>query len=495
MTDTFKKIVDVIPSAWQFPEITCARIALDDKSFQTKNFRETTWKQTSKIHVHGKQVGILEVFYLEDKPEIDEGPFLKEEMKLINSIAERVGRIIERRQAEEDLIQYRKHLEELVEKRTNEFTIANKQLQQEVIKHKQTELALQESENKFKSLFNNTNDAIFMHDLNGFFLEVNEIACKRLGYNRNELLQMNTVDINNAEYVKRISELNKEISEKGHAIFETVHVRKDGSTIPTELSSRIIDFRGKKAILCIGRDITDRKLAEENIKKYINELKYSNELKNLFTDIMRHDLLNPASVVKGFVDFLLDIEKDEEKIQAIKTIERNNKKLIDILESAAKFSKMESIEELEFKKMDIGLIIKEVVGNFKPQLEEKQMILDFAIKGIYISKVNKVIEDVFSNLLSNAIKYSPKESRIIINIIDAGDEWKVEVTDFGEGISDENKLQVFNRFKRVGKGGVKGIGLGLAIVKRIVDLHGGRVGVEDNPAGQGSIFWVTLRKA
>jgi PAS domain S-box-containing protein len=395
-----------------------------------------------------------------------------------------------------DEIRKRTHdLEELVGKRTSGLTIANKQLQQEITEHKQTEQALRESENKFRTLFNSTNDAIFMHDLDGRFLEVNKIACERLGYSWNELLQMTTIDINASEYAARISELIKEIREKEHVIFETVHVRKDGSTIPIELSSRIIDYHGKKAILGIARDITDRKQAEENLKKYIEELKQSNELKDLFTDIMRHDLLNPASVVKGFTDVLLDMEEGEKKIQAIETIKRNNEKLINMLESAAKFSKMKSVEELEFEKMDLGLIFKEVVGNFKSQLEEKQMILEFAAEGTYPSSVNKVIEDVFSNLLSNAIKYSPKESRIIIDIIDAGEEWKVTVTDFGEGIADEDKPQVFDRFKRVGKGGVKGTGLGLAIVKRIIDLHGGRVGVEDNPAGQGSVFWVTVRKA
>ncbi len=68
------------------------------------------------------------------------------------------------------------------------------------------------------------------------------------------------------------------------------------------------------------------------------------------------------------------------------------------------------------------------------------------------------------------------------------------MTDFGEGISDDDKPNIFTRFKRVGKGNVKGTGLGLAIVKKIVELHGGKVGVEDNPAGQGSMFWVTVRK-
>lgn len=74
------------------------------------------------------------------------------------------------------------------------------------------------------------------------------------------------------------------------------------------------------------------------------------------------------------------------------------------------------------------------------------------------------------------------------------ENWKVAVTDFGEGVLDEHKTMLFDRFQRVNKIAVKGSGLGLAIVKRIVELHGGEVGVEDNPDGVGSVFWVTVEK-
>ncbi len=95
--------VDLIPSAWQYPEITCAGISLDDLEFKTENFKETRWKQTSKIMLKGESIGNLEINYLEERAKIDEGPFLKEERSLINEVASRLGRIIERLQAEEKL--------------------------------------------------------------------------------------------------------------------------------------------------------------------------------------------------------------------------------------------------------------------------------------------------------------------------------------------------------------------------------------------------------
>lgn len=94
-------VVNLIPRAWQYPEITCARLTLKDQEFQTENWEVTTWQQTSHIAVRGERVGPVQVCYLEERPESDEGPFLKEERDLINAIAERLGRIIQRNQAEE----------------------------------------------------------------------------------------------------------------------------------------------------------------------------------------------------------------------------------------------------------------------------------------------------------------------------------------------------------------------------------------------------------
>ncbi len=245
----------------------------------------------------------------------------------------------------------------------------------------------------------------------------------------------------------------------------------------------------------IFHDITDRKRAEKALKQYAEELKSSNELKDLFTDILRHDLLNPAGIVKGFTEVLLNMEDDEKKHHLLEKIEKSNEKLINMIQSAAKFAKLQSVDEIDFEEKYLDIIFNDVANNFKPMLDEKRMTLDFIAEGTYPANVNPMIEEVFANMMSNAIKYSPQESRIIVDILDSDEKWKVTVTDFGNGISDEDKPKIFTRFKRVDKSGVKGTGLGLAIVKRIIKLHGGEVGVEDNPAGQGSVFWVTVGKA
>ena len=102
--------IDLITTSWQYPEITCARIVLDGLLIKTNNFKETVWKQSSDIIMHGDRAGTIDIFYLEERPEIDDGPFLKEERSLIRIIAEELGRIIERKQVEEDLDKSRNQL-------------------------------------------------------------------------------------------------------------------------------------------------------------------------------------------------------------------------------------------------------------------------------------------------------------------------------------------------------------------------------------------------
>jgi signal transduction histidine kinase len=147
--------------------------------------------------------------------------------------------------------------------------------------------------------------------------------------------------------------------------------------------------------------------------------------------------------------------------------------------------------------MDIGLILRNVAEEFKPQLAAKNITLDMNAPGNYPAVINPLIDGVFINFISNAIKYGPSDSVVTVDVQDFGDEWKIIVSDKGEGIPDADKVLIFNRFQRLAekKKAVKGSGLGLAIAKRIVELHGGHIGVDDYPAGKGSSFWATVKKA
>ncbi len=128
--------------------------------------------------------------------------------------------------------------------------------------------ALRRSEKRFRSLFNVITDAVFVHDLaGGAFQEVNQEACERLGYSREELLHMTPADIDSPKYAALIPQRLDELRRHGHAFFETEHVRRDGTTIPIELNSQIIEYGGKPTILSVARDITQRKRAEEALRE------------------------------------------------------------------------------------------------------------------------------------------------------------------------------------------------------------------------------------
>ena len=114
-------VVDFIPPAIQFPEITCARLIFGGYVVTTKNFKDTRWKISREITVSNKWFGTLEVCYLEEKPELDEGPFLKEAKNLINAVAENIAKIIEREEAEADIRKHQDHIEALIKKTTTKI--------------------------------------------------------------------------------------------------------------------------------------------------------------------------------------------------------------------------------------------------------------------------------------------------------------------------------------------------------------------------------------
>jgi PAS domain S-box-containing protein len=126
--------------------------------------------------------------------------------------------------------------------------------------------ALRESESRYRALFDNASDSIGIHDMGGKFLEVNKVLCELLGYSREELLQMTPVDINSPENAPLVAGRVANLRQAGRTLFETAFARRDGTLIPVEVSSRLVEYRGKPAILNIARDITERRKAQEALR-------------------------------------------------------------------------------------------------------------------------------------------------------------------------------------------------------------------------------------
>ena len=139
MTDILTEVVQVLPPAWQYPEITAGRIRFGNIETMTANFKESAWNQIASFSVQGGQIGSIEVFYLEGRPNSDEGPFLREERELIDSLAEMLRSYLQRQLAMEVLNASHVNLELLVKARTEELQRTNIALNSQIMEYRKAE--------------------------------------------------------------------------------------------------------------------------------------------------------------------------------------------------------------------------------------------------------------------------------------------------------------------------------------------------------------------
>ncbi|MFA5268605.1 MAG: PAS domain S-box protein [Methanoregula sp.] len=206
---------------------------------------------------------------------------------------------------------------------------------------KNAERALRESEELFRTLFNNANDAIFLHGMNpdgspGQYVMVNDIACTRLQYSREELLNLSPIDIVSPSHIGNIAAIARTIRLRGHATFDAIHRRKDGTEFPVEISTHLFELHGRQLSLSIARDITERKQMEESVRAseqrlhaiidgssipqfVINrnhEVIYWNKALERYTGVWARDLRGTPNAWKAFYDtkkpVLADLVLDNE---------------------------------------------------------------------------------------------------------------------------------------------------------------------------------------
>jgi PAS domain S-box-containing protein len=188
-----------------------------------------------------------------------------------------------------------------------------------------TEQALRERDYHYRTLFDNAGDAIFIYNLTGRFLEVNRVACEFLGYTREELLRMTPADLAAPELVAKLPVLNAQLQHEDHIFFEMVLRRRDGTSLPMELNSRIIDYAGGPAVLSIARDITERKRGEEALARWTAQLALLSDVGRQIAAILGVEqvLERAAQLVHDTFGyhhvalFLVDRERQELEMKAI----------------------------------------------------------------------------------------------------------------------------------------------------------------------------------
>ncbi len=364
-----------------------------------------------------------------------------------------------------------------------------------ITERKFVEEELRQSEAKYRLLIENIQEGVFViQDAKIQF--VNKGFRDIAGYSNEEIIGMDFRHFVAPEDLEMVQDryFQRQKGEKVPEEYEFHVLRKNGEKIIISMNVGIVTYRGRIASMGVINDITERKKREEAIRRYNLEIKESNRMKELFADIMHHDLLNPLNVANGYVEYFLENEKDPNRKSYLEIIKRNLVKGMELIENATKFSKLESMKNIEFNDLDLKIVVREVIENLTPLAVRAGISIENNLKRSMPARGNKIIEDIFLNLISNAIKYAPKGKRIIVDGKDGRKFWMIRVIDFGPGIKDAYKKLIFERFHREEKKGVKGSGLGLAIARKIVELHKGRIWVEDNPEG-GAIFTVEIPKS
>jgi PAS domain S-box-containing protein len=262
-----------------------------------------------------------------------------------------------------------------------------------------TEQARAESENQFKTLFHNSSDEIFLVDTEGNFLKVNQVACDSLDYPEEELLQKNFRDIKTAKFVDKVDENIQLILSRGQHTYETEHLTKEGKVLSLEVKSRLINYRGEKAILSIARDITERKHMERKILQAVINAE-ERERERIAQEI--HDGLGPImSAIKLYVNELEsgDLE-DEERTEFMA---RTNEILDEAIASTRTIANNLSPRVI----IDFGLV--RAIDSFCKKLNISQktdIVYEADINERFDQTIELVIYRVVTELLNNSIKHA-----------------------------------------------------------------------------------------
>lgn len=369
-------------------------------------------------------------------------------------------------------------------------------------RHRRTEKAFQKLSLQAKLATNAAGDGIYYVDNDGCFTFVNHAAADIFGYEGPELLGKPAHQMLHQAWMHGKTHPPEEcptlqcLRSRETAIASQENLfRRDGESFPSEYVSSPIVYEGELlGAVVVIRDVTERKKYEQALERHSLELEEINRYRQVFADVMHHDLMGPLASIDGFTSLLSGLEEPKKRGEIANRIKSNVAKAMAILEDATKLTQLESYTELEMEDLDLAVILTEVVEDFSEAARDAEVSFEISIPPSMPARANRIISQVPVNLISNALRYAADGGRIEIGARDDKGNWRVYVKDFGEGVPDAQKEALFMRFHRKDKQGVKGHGLGLAISRRICELHGTSIWIEDNPE-RGAVFVFEVPKA
>ncbi len=368
--------------------------------------------------------------------------------------------------------------------------------------------ALLATTNRYRTLFENAGDAIFVLDMRGKVLDANRIACERLGYTRRELLELNWENIEPPEKNEHVKDRMERIRLEGHLIFETAHKRKDGTMVPIEVSSRVIEYDNEPTVLTIARDISERKEAEKEKARLQSQLRQAQKMEAIGTLAggIAHDFNNILTPISGYTELAM------RKIPAGGRARNNLEQVLagvqrakSLVQQILTFSRQDSQKRCS---LQIKSIVKEALKLLRASLPATiEFKSDIRSDSMVVADPTQ-IHQVMINLCTNA-QHAMKESggilEIVLEDIDLnGNDSKaatdlkpghyvcLTVSDTGCGMDKELLDRIFEPYFTTKPEG-EGTGMGLSVVHGIVKNHGGDI-ILESEKGKGSSFKVFFPK-
>lgn len=373
----------------------------------------------------------------------------------------------------------------------------------DITEKKQTELALRESEEKFRDIFESFQDIYYRTDIDGVIDMISPSVKDLTGFSPEEMIGKRI--FNYYENPKKQEKHLKQLLTRGSVRNFEVNIKtKDGRFIPTISNIRIIFDNNYKpvAIDGVARDISELKKASGELLKAKEIAEKSLKTKESFLANMSHEIRTPMNGIIGMIDLLAETSLNTEQKDYVDTLKKSSETLLAILNDILDLSKLEAGKmQLRFTPVDL----KDTINKIHSLFLQKALIKGIDFKYYYDEKAPRyVLADetrllqIISNLTSNAIKFTDRGSvKIFVKYLGYNHKKNilmVEVQDSGIGIAQEGINLLFDAFKQLDNTSSKsygGTGLGLAISRQLTSLMGGNIGV-NSEVGKGSTFWFTF---
>ncbi len=349
----------------------------------------------------------------------------------------------------------------------------------------------------FRALVDRSGDGIEVIDPEtGRFLDVNETACKQMGYRREEMLSMGMADIDAGVIGADPSAWRASVEitrQAGFRILETEHRRKDGSIFPVEVRVQYVQLDRDYFIASV-RDITERKQAQQKITEYTQELERSNGELQQFAYVASHDLQEPLRAVVGCIQMLEEsnaLAFDERSKELMAYTIDGAKRMQMLINDLLAYSRVGS-KGISRKHIDTAEMVNKALRQLSVAITESGAVITVdPLPQIWADAVQ--ITQLFQNLIGNAIKFrTDVQPQIRVSAETTDGETIFSVRDNGIGIAPEYHEKIFGVFRRLqSRRDYPGTGIGLAICKKIVERHDGRIWVESR-AGEGANFRFTI---